>query len=90
MKRLNRKSILLSAVVLAAVVVGLLLWSPDAGEPAPAPQVVQDSITLSSPQGPVAMWGGSLVRPLESDITVYSDSPFGYLLQYIAETVVIV
>ena len=75
MKNLNRKPILFSSLALAAVIVGLLLWSPDTGEPAPASQPVQDGITVISPQGPEAVWGGSLARPLESDITVDSDSP---------------
>ena len=75
MKNVNRKPVVLFAFVLAAAIVALLLWSPEVGESAPAPQVVQDGITVTSLQGPVATWGRGLVQPAESGVTVDADVP---------------
>ena len=69
-KNVNRKILFLSGFVLTAAIFALLLWAPDVGEPSPAPQVVQDGITVSSTEGPVATWGRGLERPVEAAVTV--------------------
>ena len=65
----------MSGFVLTAAIFALLLWAPDVGEPSPAPQVVQDGITVSSTEGPVATWGRGLERPIEAAVTVDAVAP---------------
>ena len=74
-KNVNRKILFLSGFVLTAAIFALLLWAPDVGEPSPAPQVVQDGITVSSTEGPVATWGRGLERPVEAAVTVDAVAP---------------
>ena len=62
----------MSALFLAAAIFALLLWAPKVGEPSPGPQVVQDGITVTSTEGPVATWGRGLDRPGEASIRVDS------------------
>ena len=75
MKKPNRKPILFSSLALAVAVFALLLWAPDVGDAAPAPQVVQDGITATSTEGTVATWGRGLQRPVEAAVTVEAVVP---------------
>ena len=77
MKIVNRKPILFSSLALAAVVAGRVLSASGAGDPlpVPAPQVVQDGITVTSTAGPVATWARGLEQPVEAGVTVGSVAP---------------
>ena len=66
---------LLSCLVLAAVVVGVLFWAGESGATGPEPRELQHGITVGSPLGHVTTWGRGLGPPVEAGVTVDSVPP---------------